>query len=693
MKRTLSVKLTWLVTILVLLSVLGIAIPTLTSESKELKKLSKENAVLVMKNADLMVQDFIEDPTAIVESCIKYLETGVNDRAEIENYFEKLRESNPSYSMLYYASEIPLLEGGVLYSDCHWNPPEGWDYVTRGWYKDAVASNSYVVAQPYVDSNTGDLVTGISKAIYKNGKLKGVVALDMTISALSEMMNNFKVTESGRSYLVDSKGLYVTCEDINKIGKASPFADYNLKMDGGNADASSMLFTPNNGAKKYMAAKLISKETGWYFISFGPTKELYKAVNNAVINTIIITLVAYIFAFVLTLIMSRKIGSAVSTVDVTINTIASGNADLTSRITMKERHDEIGNLVKGFNKFVEKLQSIISRVKNSKDSLESAREDLSDCVSNTSAAITEILANIDSIGSQVNNQAMVVHQTSSAVDEIAENINSLERMIENQSSGVTQASSAVEQMIGNINSVNGIVDKMALSFGDLTSKSNEGMGYQKIVLEQITEIEEQSKSLQAANTAIEDVAQQTNLLAMNAAIEAAHAGEAGKGFSVVADEIRKLSESSTEQSKTIGAELTKILAKIEQIVEASQISSRNFNEVSSQIDFTDTLVQQIKAATDEQSQGSKQIVQALQVMNDTTSEVRNASKEMMEGNKLILKEVTNLQEASALIKQSMDEMAVGAKDINKTGASLSEITGRVNESIEQISNEIDLFKV
>ncbi|MBQ8679400.1 MAG: cache domain-containing protein [Treponema sp.] len=399
-----------------------------------------------------------------------------------------------------------------------------------------------------------------------------------------------------------------------------------------------------------------------------------------------------ILLVIVSMIFLRILLKPLNGVKVTLNDISSGDADLTKRIDLKSQ-DEIGDVVKGFNKFAEKLQAIIGDVKYSKDELLEAGENLSGATQDTASSITEIIANIESMKHQIDAQNQSVSQTAGAVNEIASNIESLERMIESQSSGVTQASAAVEQMIGNISSVNGSMEKMAGSFNELRANSQTGISKQKAVNDRITEIEAQSQMLQEANVAIASIASQTNLLAMNAAIEAAHAGEAGKGFAVVADEIRKLSETSTAQSKTIGDQLNNIKDSINSVVSASGESAVAFEAVSRKLEETDALVMQIRAAMEEQNEGSQQITEALHNMNDSTVEVRNASSEMEEGNQMILKEVQQLQNAAMAMSQSMEEMSVGARKINETGAALSEVSNQINESIGKIGEQVDQFKV
>ena len=446
-----------------------------------------------------------------------------------------------------------------------------------------------------------------------------------------------------------------------------------------------------------------------YLSVYAPVKDeagnisgmLFVAKSTDVINKImqqiiwIITPIIVVLVIVLVIaatLFLRVLLKPLNGVKVTLNDISSGDADLTKRIELKSQ-DEIGDVVNGFNKFAGKLQNIIGDVKGSKDELMVAGENLSGATQDTASSITEIIANIDSMKRQIDTQNQSVSQTAGAVNEIASNIESLERMIESQSSGVTQASAAVEQMIGNISSVNASMEKMANSFNELRANSQTGISKQKAVNDRIDEIESQSEMLQEANVAIASIASQTNLLAMNAAIEAAHAGEAGKGFAVVADEIRKLSETSTAQSKTIGDQLNNIKESINQVVTASSESSIAFESVSRKLEETDALVMQIKAAMEEQNEGSQQITEALHTMNDSTVEVRNASGEMSEGNKMILKEVQQLQNAAMTMSQSMEEMSIGARKINETGAALTEVAGQMNNSISKIGEQVDQFKV
>ncbi|MCR5123668.1 MAG: HAMP domain-containing protein [Treponema sp.] len=556
------------------------------------------------------------------------------------------------------------------------------------------------VDNPVISKTTGEPVIHITRALKdRNGKTFAMIAGVVTVNHLMDEINEIKIGEGGYAYLLSGEGLVMAHPQKELVMKK------NFITDATNGDENLAIAKEMVAGKSGTGWKNSNTHKGKDFIVYTPITgtpwslaltipdnqiyDLIKQIQGMLLYFGIASIVILIGLTAFLLVTSLR---PLNTVESAIVGIASGDADLTKRIAVKS-NNEIGQVVKGFNDFTQKLQTIIGDVKESKDDLLIAGENLSGATEDTASSITEIIANIDSMKRQIDTQSQSVAQTAGAVNEIASNIESLEHMIESQSAGVTQASAAVEQMIGNISSVNNSVDKMASSFNDLRSSSQVGISTQNSVNERIRLIESQSQMLQEANVAISAIASQTNLLAMNAAIEAAHAGEAGKGFSVVADEIRKLSETSAEQSKTIGDQLNNIRESISEVVSASGESSLAFESVSYKLEETDALVMQIKAAMEEQNEGSKQITEALHSMNDSTVEVRNASSEMQEGNKMILQEVQSLQNASLAMGQSMEEMSVGARKINETGVALSDVAEQMKHSIQKIGTQVDKFKV
>ncbi|MDO4507331.1 MAG: methyl-accepting chemotaxis protein [Spirochaetales bacterium] len=430
----------------------------------------------------------------------------------------------------------------------------------------------------------------------------------------------------------------------------------------------------------------------WSVFVAAPYENYMGAISDIRISTVIWLAIAIVFAVIISTIALNITTKPLIFLKDSISEIATGNADLAKRIP-ETSNDEIGDVVNGFNQFVEKLQHIVQNLKVSKNSLTVIDSDLQAGTQDTSASISQIISSIENVNDQIQNQAGSVVETASAVNEISSNIESLEKMIEHQSQEVSIASSAVEEMIGNINSVNNGVSKMVSSFEQLEAKTNAGINSLAVTNEKINQINDESRMLQDANTAIASIANQTNLLAMNAAIEAAHAGEAGKGFAVVADEIRKLSETSSAQSKTVSAELNKIQETIKNVVETTTVTNKAFSSVSENIIETSKIIHEIKGAMEEQQTGSKQIVDALHVMNNSTVEVKSASSEMTVGNQQILELVQKLQSVTDNIRQSMDEMQHGAEKINETGSALTTITDKVEHSVNEIGKEIDLFKV
>jgi methyl-accepting chemotaxis protein len=353
----------------------------------------------------------------------------------------------------------------------------------------------------------------------------------------------------------------------------------------------------------------------------------------------------------------------------------------------------VGDLARYFNETLEKIKNLVVSIRKEAETLQDIGNDLATNMNETAAAVNQITANIQSIKGRVINQSASVTETHATMEQVVTNINKLNNHVETQGNTVSLASSAIEEMVANINSVTQTLVNNAGNVKTLQEASEIGRTGLQDVATDIQEIARESEGLLEINAVMENIASQTNLLSMNAAIEAAHAGEAGKGFAVVADEIRKLAESSGEQSKTVGSVLKKIKESIDKITKSTGNVLNKFEAIDSSVRTVSEQEENIRTAMEEQGEGSKQILDGVGNINEITRQVKGSSDEMLEGSKEVIQESNNLEKATQEITGGMNEMALGADEINAAIHNVSDLSGKNREGIDTLIREVSRFRV
>ncbi len=392
----------------------------------------------------------------------------------------------------------------------------------------------------------------------------------------------------------------------------------------------------------------------------------------------------------LSFILRRKL-NPLKTITDSITVIASGDADLTARIDIKTA-DEIGTVALRFNEFTASLQELIRETQGAVAQTVSLESSLSESTSSTSSSIEQINRNIMEVQKQLELLNDNIRSSVTATEQITANVGSFDSQIENQAQMVEESTAAITEMISSLESVDGITKNKKEAVGLLSAMVEEGQNSLSDTRAHFTSVVAKIDSINEMTDIINNIASQTNLLSMNAAIEAAHAGDAGKGFAVVAEEIRKLADSTSASSSNIARH-------VQEIGEGIRITNDNiigfdssYKKIGEEIQSTVQAFQEIEYSISELNSGGSQILRASQEINNATSSIRSGSAEIKAGIHTMMESADRQRSISGEVSGELQKISGESVDIRASIGEVVDINGKLGRIVELLKTEFGKFR-
>ncbi|MBU2880842.1 methyl-accepting chemotaxis protein [Psychrosphaera sp. B3R10] len=474
-----------------------------------------------------------------------------------------------------------------------------------------------------VDKNLGQAAVFINYSIKVNNKVVALAGVGRSLEAMTKLIKGYRIADTGIVYLVDSEGIITLHPNHNLIGR---------KIDLAATRTTSLNEVDING-EEHIRSSIKLKSIDWNLVAEIPKVELFGAIQSAIFQNIFVGLLIAALGFVLTKILANQIFSPIRWIHKSVVNLTEKDGDLTARIRVDEQN-EVGELAQQINIFLEQLHGMFKRVSNATEHV-------------------KIIA--DTVADKVNHSKHLADTQSNSTQTVAAAVNEMESTVRQISENAAVASGVAHDTELKTNAGNEFVQLTIDQMKSLELSMNHSV-------DSVNELSNEIQSITHVLDVIKGISEQTNLLALNAAIEAARAGEQGRGFAVVADEVRTLAKRTADSTEEINSMIAKLQNKASDAVSAIKIGSEGtqnaagrliktgetFTEVAQEIVKLTEMNNQVALSTKEQTLATGEINENVVLISDTAGDNKQKMEEAAE---LCLELETNAKELEHLVSK------------------------------------------